>query len=395
MRRFNQDDQGGRPVADSDGADSGQVEAEAAHKIALLALVLDNIDQGVALFDADGRQALANRRFCELLELPLQDMGHGVPLQDIIRRQEGRGDFDDVPDEVRERVRRWSDGETGEPTVTFDRRRWDGRRLRICCTRLPDGGQLRTYADVTALVRAETQAAEAREHLDTVLANIDQGIILRDAADKILLFNQRLSELLNVPVELYRRNASSDKLAAYHRTQAHLPAPEDAARLNEWLARRIKGKPVERLEYRREGEGGRHLNVVFQPLADGQELRTFTDVTATRSIELQLIEHTGLLDAVLDAVPQGILATDAGDRVTHWNRRAGEILDVAPATLDARPGIGELLEAGLAEQVRNGQAGDAVILECRLPDGRRIGITGRRLAYGRCLWTLADQAGET
>src|SRR5438270_12560926 len=58
----------------------------------LLQSTLENIGEGLSVFDSRGRLIAWNARFCELLELP-PDLPVGAPLRDILMLQAVRGDF--------------------------------------------------------------------------------------------------------------------------------------------------------------------------------------------------------------------------------------------------------------------------------------------------------------
>lgn len=58
----------------------------------LLQTTLENIGEGLSVFDGRGRLIVWNARFCELLDLP-RDLSAGAPLRDILTLQAMRGDF--------------------------------------------------------------------------------------------------------------------------------------------------------------------------------------------------------------------------------------------------------------------------------------------------------------
>src|SRR5262245_16568884 len=62
---------------------------------ALLQSILENIGEGLSVFDRQGRLSARNSRFCELLDLP-PDLPIGAPLRDILILQTVRGDFGDA-----------------------------------------------------------------------------------------------------------------------------------------------------------------------------------------------------------------------------------------------------------------------------------------------------------
>ena len=55
--------------------------------------VLDNMSDGVTLFDADFRCKFVNQRLLHFLQLPAEVVQAGTTLLDILRYQAKRGDF--------------------------------------------------------------------------------------------------------------------------------------------------------------------------------------------------------------------------------------------------------------------------------------------------------------
>ena len=70
-------------------------EQELAEKSILLQSTLDNLAQGVSVFDKHLRLVAWNERFVELLELPDWLVRPGASFQDYLRYRSARGDFGD------------------------------------------------------------------------------------------------------------------------------------------------------------------------------------------------------------------------------------------------------------------------------------------------------------
>ncbi|NIR30099.1 MAG: EAL domain-containing protein [Gammaproteobacteria bacterium] len=128
----------------------------------LLEAILENIDQGVSLVDAELRVVAFNRRFLELLAFPPDRLRPGMPFQAFIRYNAERGEYGpgDVDRLVRERIdlaRRF------EPHC-FERTRPDGTVLEVRGRPLPGGGFVTTYTDITEHKRVQTalRQSEAR-----------------------------------------------------------------------------------------------------------------------------------------------------------------------------------------------------------------------------------------
>jgi|GEM_PF-3421639 len=390
-------------------SDEREAERETARWSHLLQLTLDHIDQGLSFIDANGDQVMANRRYCELLNLSEDYMRRTVPLDDIVAELTERGELDDVPAETSARLDLWESGQDPSPRIVYERRQSNGNWLLVAANRLPDGGHVRTFTDITDRKRAEISAAERRELLETTLASIDQGVIMRDSDDNILVYNDRLSDLLDVPKEMYDSNISSTELYAFHDQQPEFEMdPALTQRITDWTARRRTGVQVERLEYDRAGPGGTWIHAVFQPLPDGREIRTFSDMTAVRRAQEELIEKTEFLEAVLASMEQGVLVTDTDGRITLWNDRACEILDVPTTVFEAEPTTDELRGA----QQRSGDfnmadpdvaayvdrwkawvdsdSRDIFIHERELPNQHWMLVYGRKLSDGGTVRTLTD-----
>ena len=374
----------------------------------LLQLTLDHIDQGLSFIDANGDQVMCNRRYCELLGLPDSYMTKTVPLTEIVAELTSSGELQNMEPELTARLDRWEGGEDLSARIVYERRQANGNWLLVSANRLPEGGHVRTFTDITSRKEAEIQAAERRELLEAALASVDQGVIMRDGDDNILVYNDRLSRLLDVPAELYANNASSAELNAYHDTQGS-GSPEISRKVDDWVARRRSGQSVERLEYQRRGPHGEWLHVVFQPLADGREIRTFTDISEIKVAEEQLQQKTLFLEAVLGAMEQGVLVTDADGRLTLWNDRACEILSLDRSVFEGRPSMDDLraaqrsigdvdpadpeIEAYIArwkEWLGPGSPARIYSDERRLHNGRWMLVHGRKLPDGGTVRTLND-----
>jgi len=130
---------------------------------AALTATLENITQGILMADADGQVAVINRRAAELLDLP-PHLAHGaIEFGDILRWQQGAGEFG-PPDKMDPDLRRLVDsGGLTNALAAYERTRPNGRVLEIRSQPLPDGGVVRTYTDITERRATEQALAAARD----------------------------------------------------------------------------------------------------------------------------------------------------------------------------------------------------------------------------------------
>ena len=195
--------------------------ARVARQRALLQNTIDNIGEGLSVFDSRGRLVALNSRFCELLNLP-SDLPIRTPLGEILLRQAKRGDFGNVnPRE--ETARRLSEFFREVPLVK-ERVTLAGRTLQIRRTAMPDGGVLSVYFDITEIRAAERRLLEARRQAEAAnhsksefLANMSHE--LRTPLNAIIGFSEIISQELFGPI-------GNDKYLEYikdvHSSSLHL-----------------------------------------------------------------------------------------------------------------------------------------------------------------------------
>lgn len=130
----------------------------------LLQSALDQVGQGISVFDQDMRLICWNRRFREILGLPPELGRVGVPLDEIIRNSAERGDLGDGPieDIISDRIQKYTNTEE-----VFQERIDGGERVvEIRTDSMPQGGIVTTYSDITDRVDAADALARANENLE-------------------------------------------------------------------------------------------------------------------------------------------------------------------------------------------------------------------------------------
>ncbi len=144
-----------------------QVNAQLLENTQLLQTTLTSISQGILVLDAGMRIRRFNPRVCELLNVPTEFLSRQPTLQELGALQRERGDFgpDCILVDAHARTYVCSDGQQGAVPTSYLRRTRAGRALEVKTQILPDGGMVRTFADVTDYVQAE----EERKRLDQLL----------------------------------------------------------------------------------------------------------------------------------------------------------------------------------------------------------------------------------
>src|SRR5579883_876589 len=138
-----------------------------------LTAALENVDQGIVMVDGDNRIQVCNRRACQLLDLPL-NLAEGAPAASaIIEAQIALQEFVDVDPALVESLRRTP---LTEAPPTYERRRPNGAILEVRTVKLPGGGAVRTFTDITERREREAQIARAEADYRSLFENAVIGV---------------------------------------------------------------------------------------------------------------------------------------------------------------------------------------------------------------------------
>jgi PAS domain S-box-containing protein len=132
-------------------------EAALAAQTALLRATIDSIDQGVAVFGADQRLAIANDAFARVMALPPQLSRPGTPLREIARFEALRGDFG--PGDADALVAAHL-APAGHATNVAYRELPGGRTVEVRSRPMLDGGFVATHDDISERRRIEQMKTE-------------------------------------------------------------------------------------------------------------------------------------------------------------------------------------------------------------------------------------------
>lgn len=133
-------------------------------RTASLKEAIDYIPQGISVFDSGLRLAASNQRYNQLLALPPDLTRQGSALFDIALFMAERGDFG-PGDAARLAIERINTI-TASPTTVTQRMGTAGQSLEFYSSRLPDGGLIISFSDVTARVQAELELEQVNQSLE-------------------------------------------------------------------------------------------------------------------------------------------------------------------------------------------------------------------------------------
>ena len=250
-----------------------------------LANAIETIQEGFALFDADDVLVMCNSRFGMHMLDVREHLKPGLRFDDYVGRV-SRSRFLELPqgeaaaDWAIARQRRHQDRH-----VIFNVRMvWD-RWVQVSEHRTADGGTVILQTDVTEIIRLERsergkllddQARVIRATLD----HIGQGICIFDAEARLVGWNQRLGQLLTLPIARFRIGVSFDAILDRFRPDLAFGEEMTEARLADWVGGRGPRGAL-RFELRRKPD--MIMDVFAQGMPDGGFVMSFTDVTAERA----------------------------------------------------------------------------------------------------------------
>lgn len=167
---------------------------------AMATQVLEAIDQGFAIFDAEDRLIVANRVYRETFPAVAESIAPGVAFETLIRLAAERG----------QNVEALSDPESWVQTRlaihraasgVYEHKFSDGRWIQVRERRTPLGHTIGTYTDVTSLMRRTEEAAHHLAVLEGVMHSIPQGVIVYSPQRRVQMRNRQATQLLGCSVD--------------------------------------------------------------------------------------------------------------------------------------------------------------------------------------------------
>jgi NO-binding membrane sensor protein with MHYT domain/methyl-accepting chemotaxis protein len=180
----------------------------------ILDAALNNMPQGLCMFDVEQRLATFNQRYLDIYHLSSDNVHAGCTFHDLMRLRAAAGTaVDDAQHHIANVVSSVADGRVFSHTVDLP----DGRSILVTNNPLPGGGWVATHDDVTERREGEQQQAALTEQkqrravLESAISAFRQRMesLLQSVSNSTNSMKSTASDLLNASGQTSRRADSA------------------------------------------------------------------------------------------------------------------------------------------------------------------------------------------
>jgi signal transduction histidine kinase len=314
---------------------------------------IDYLPQGIAVFDPDALLVVSNARYKALLALPDALVEPGTALFEMVRFLAARGDLGrgEASELATDRINQL----TAAPTIVMQLTAIAGQALEFQSSRLPDGGLVISFADVTQRVKAERA-------LERMNQSLEQRVEERTAA------------LTRVNAELESARAKADA-ANHDKTRFLAAASHDLLQpLN--AARLYTSTLIERAKL-----------TGLSDLANSIE----ASLTAVEEIMSALLDISRIDSGALKPAPAPVAARDLLKKMevefgplARERNIALKILDTDAAVLVDKTLVGRIVQNLVSNAIKYTPPGGRVLLGIRRRGSRmRLDVIDTGIGFNR------------
>ena len=177
--------------------------------------------------------------------------------------------------------------------------------------------------------RANAALAQERERANTALNHMRQALVMLSADQRVVHFNARAPELLDLPESVLHPGAAFADIRAFQRARG------DLALVDGRISERVAGSDLQRLPptYEWPRPDGKTLEVRGSRLPDGQFVYTFTDVTERKAAQAALQASEARYRLLAENTSDVIIQSDLDTTRRYVSPAARTVLGYAPEAL--------------------------------------------------------------
>jgi diguanylate cyclase (GGDEF)-like protein len=164
-----------------------------------LAAAIDNMTQGLLLFDAQQRVLICNQRYIEIYGVSPKVVRPGASLRDVIQHRKELGSLTGDVDVYCERVAR----DLRDGGKAFVLTMADGRSIQILDRPMATGGWVSTHEDITERRRIDKQIEDMAHH-DALTGLLNRGAFLGRLRSEFETSGDRRFALLFIDLDRFK-----------------------------------------------------------------------------------------------------------------------------------------------------------------------------------------------
>lgn len=241
----------------------------------LLRGLIEHLPLGLALFDANRLLRTHNQAYADaVLADPTWLLEPGRTLEQVVR-QTGQRDGQSS-ERIEARVARARQRHQERRRETFELQRQD-RCYEVTSAPMPDGGLVLIYADTTERRRREAQALRAEALLRMAMDTLDEGFVLYDPDDRLVLCNEPYRRMFSTSADLIVEGATFEQIIRGGAARGQYSAA--VGREEDWVAERMRVHRAGGHEIVMKLDDGRWLRVIERRMPDGHTVGFRIDIT--------------------------------------------------------------------------------------------------------------------
>ncbi len=281
----------GRLATHLDLADLKRSEDAVREKERALKIVLNNSRDGLTWVDSELNLRAFNQAFIDILDLGAAGIKRGDSLVKVLRFNAERGEYGpgDVEALISERLEKAKSSDA----YCFERERPNGTVIRVERHKVPEGGFVTLYSDVTETRRREEEVNDAKRRAEAaearLVAAVDaltEGFVIYNRDHELVLCNEAFRQLYPEITHLIKPGITFEEITY---EVAYAGAwPDAIGREEEWIQERLEAFQKEDETLIRRVGDGRWIAYRDWTVATGERVGVRTDITLMKEREAEL-----------------------------------------------------------------------------------------------------------
>ena len=301
---------------------------------------LNNMSQGLCMYDADLRLIVHNDKYLELFNYDAEYVKPGVMLLDVLGHGIARGTFPNGTDDVlRIRLSALQNG-----TTSFDQVITGDRIIATTHCPMPDGGFVGTFEDITERRRVESERKaaiielrEQHRRFDAALNNMPLGVSMLDHDLRIIVTNNQWLDMFGLSPDVVKPGVTMQEVMR-HSVAVGNYRDIDAEDLYRDLTESLEAGVS---KFYRNLTNGRTVLTTYHAMTEGGYVATYEDITERKQAE-ERISHMARHDA-LTGLPNRVLFRDKMDEGLARVQAENECMAVLCLDLDNFKSVNDTL----------------------------------------------------